>query len=182
MARAAADTVYLEHATRGRARLRVPRPRTPAQVRHTAGKIGRSDRIRNIDANPTTGSLLVTFDPDDPLDLVIESLRVLGIEVESTFAAARPVKTQSRGAVVVRHALGGANAKLHELTSGNVDLRFAVPAIYLALALRNFSRGRGRLREASWYQLLYWAFDSFFKLHEESTVRDAARSHGRVVD
>lgn len=182
MARAAANTLYLEHAVRGRARLRVPRPRSPAQVRQTAGQIGRSDRVRNVDANPATGSLLLTFDPDDPLDVVIESLRVLGIEVESAIGDVRPVKTQSRGAVVVRHVMGTANAKLHDLTSGNLDLRFAVPALYLALAVRNFTRGRGRLRDASWYQLLYWAFDSFFKLHEESTVRDATRTHGRVVD
>jgi hypothetical protein len=175
-------TVYLEHAVRGRARLRVPRPRTPAQVQRTAERVARSDRIRDVDANPTTGSLLVDFDPDDPLDVIIEELRTLGLEVESTMSAARPVRTQSRSAVVVKRVMGGANAKLHEMTAGNFDLRFAVPAIYLALALRNFSRGRGRLRDASWYQLVYWAFDSFFKLHEESTVRSAARSHGRVVD
>lgn len=178
---AAQDTVYLEHATRGRARLRVPRPRTPAQVRRTAAKVESSSRVHSVETNAATGSLLVSFDPDDPLDLLIEGLRSAGIEVESLMAA-RPVKTQSKGAAVVRQAMAGANAKLHTLTSGNVDLRFAVPAIYLALALRNFSRGRGRLRDASWYQLMYWAFDSFFKLHEESTVRDATRSHGRVVD
>jgi hypothetical protein len=41
---------------------------------------------------------------------------------------------------------------------------------------------RARLRDVSWYQLLYWAFDSFFKLHEELTVKETARTHGRVVD
>ncbi|HET7420890.1 MAG TPA: hypothetical protein VFL27_10960 [Candidatus Dormibacteraeota bacterium] len=179
---AAHGTVYLEHAMRGRARLRVPKPRTPAQVRRTAGRLEHSDRIRHVETNTATGSLLVTFDPDDPLDIIIAELRKLGLEIETTMASARPMKTQSRGAVVVRHVMSGANARLHELTAGNFDLRFAVPAIYLALALRNFSRGRGRLRDASWYQLLYWAFDSFFKLHEEATVRSAARSHGRVVD
>jgi hypothetical protein len=179
---AAPETVYLEHLMPGRARLRVPRPRTPAQVRRTAARVGRSDRIRNVDANAATGSLLVTFDPEDPLDLLIEDLRTLGVEVESVIRGARPVKTQSRGAVTVRNLMGGANAKLHSLTAGNMDLRLAVPALYLLLAVRNFSRGRGRLRDASWYQLVYWAFDSFFKLHEESTLRDAAQSHGRVVE
>jgi hypothetical protein len=178
----APDTVYLEHAMHGRARLRVPRPRTQAQVRLAAARVGRSDRIRNVEANPATGSLLVTFDPDDPLDLLIEDLRTIGIEVESIIRGAGPVRMQSKAAVVLRHVMGGANAKLHSLSAGNFDLRLAVPAIYLGLALRNFSRGRGRLRDASWYQLLYWAFDSFFKLHEESTLRDAAKSHGRAVE
>ena len=178
----ASNTVYLEHAVRGRARLRVPRPRTPAQVRRTAARVERSSRVRSVEANPATGSLLVSFDPDDPLDLLIADLRAIGIAVESMLRQARPVKTESRGAAVVRHAMAGANAKLHTLTAGNVDLRFVVPAIYLGLAVRNFAKGRGRLRDASWYQLVYWAFDSFFKLHEESTVRDTCRSHGRVVD
>ena len=182
MVPAADDTLYLEHAMRGRARLRVPRPRTPAQVRRTAGRLGRVERVRNVEANPATGSLLVTFDPDDPIDVLIDDLRLLGIVVKSALGGARPLKTQSKGAVVVRHVMTNANAKLHSLTGGSVDLKLAVPALYLLLAARNFTRHRARLRDASWYQLLYWAFDSFFKLHEESTVRTAGRSNGRVVD
>jgi Heavy metal associated domain 2 len=181
VARPAEETLYLEHMVQGRARLRVPRPRTPAQVRRTASRIGRIDRVRNVQANPTTGSLLITFNPDDPLDLLIADLRAVGIAVEAAFHAIRPLQTQSKGAVAVRHMMGGANAKLHQLTRGNLDLKLVVPAVYLALAVRNFAGNRARLRDASWYQLLYWAFDSFFKLHEESTVRDASRTDGRIV-
>ena len=166
----------------GRARLRVPKPRTPGDVRRLAGRMARSKRVRNVETNPTTGSLLVGFDADDPIDLVIDELRALGLEVATMVEQSRQVRTQSTGAVVVKRAIGGANAKLHEMTSGNVDLRLAVPAIYAALAIRNFVSHRARLRDASWYQLLYWAFDSFFKLHEEQTVRETGRSHGRVVN
>jgi heavy-metal-associated domain-containing protein len=134
-----------------------------------------------VATNPSTGSLLVTFDPEDPLDLLIADLHSLGIVVESALHAMRPLKTQSKAAVAVQHVMGGANAKLHELTSGKVDLKLVVPALYLALAARNFTRHRARLRDASWYQLLYWAFDSFFKLHNESTVREALRTNGRIV-
>ena len=182
MAATAEHTVYLEHSMRGRARLRVPRPRTPHQVLRAAGRIGRSRRVKNVEANPTTGSLLITFDPDDPLDLIVEELGTMGVAVESAMRGMRPVKTQSRGAVVVRHVMAGANAKLHQVTQGNIDLKLVVPAIYMLLAIRNFTRQRGSLRNASWHQLAYWAFDSFFKLHDESTVRDVPRTHGRVVD
>ncbi len=166
----------------GRVRLRVPKPRTPARVQRIASRIGHSKRVKHVEANPTTGSLLVSFDPDDPIDLMLEDLRAIGMEISEAVAQARRLRSQSTGAVIVRHVMGKANQKLHETTNGNFDLRLAVPAIYMLLAVRNFMRQRGRLRDATWYQLLYWAFDSFFKLHEEQTVRDVARTHGRIVD
>ena len=147
-----------------------------------AGRIGRSKRVRRVDANTSTGSLLVTFDPDDPIDLIVEDLRAIGLEVAEVIAEARQLRTQSTGAAVVRNVIGKANAKLHESTSGHLDLRLAVPAIYLTLAVRNFLHHRARIRDASWYQLAYWAFDSFFKLHEEPTTATRARSHGRLVN
>ncbi len=182
MSRQAPDTLYLEHWLPGRARLRVPKPRTAHQVRQTAGRIGRSKRVRSVNANPTTGSLLVSFDPDDPIDLMIDDLRAIGLEIASALHPTGSLRTETTAAVAVRHVVGRANQKLHETTRGHVDLKLAVPAVYLALAIRNFARQKARLRDATWYQLLYWAFDSFFKLHEERTVREAARSHGRVVD
>jgi hypothetical protein len=138
--------------------------------------------VRDVTASTTTGGLLVTFAPDDPIDLIIEDLRALGIQVLRALSEpATPVRTQSTGAAIVRTVMARANAKLHMTTRGHVDLRLAVPAIYLLLASRNFVRQRGRLRDASWYQLLYWAFDSFFKLHEESTIEGGSASRGRLI-
>lgn len=182
MARPQRDNLYLEHWMPGRARLRVPKPRTPNQVRRTAARLERSKRVRHVDSNPATGSLLVSFDPDDPIDLIIDDLRTIGFEIATILRASRGVRTESTGAMVVRHVMSRANARLHEATDGHFDLKLAVPAIYTVLAVRNFMQHRARLRDATWYQLLYWAFDSFFKLHEEKTVQDAARSHGRLVD
>lgn len=165
---------------RGRARLRVPRPRTPAHVRRLAGRIGRSKSVRSVDVNAATGSLLVTFDEEDPIDLLVDELRVAGLQVMSALPAlGTGIRTQSSGAAAVRHVLSQANAVLHVRTRGRIDLRLAVPAIYTLLAARAFLRQRGRLRTAEWYQLLYWAFDSFHKLHEQaSTVPEGA--HGRL--
>ena len=182
MAPTVREKVYLEHWMPGRARLRVPKPRTPHQVRRTASRIERSKRVRSVKANAATGSLLVSFDPDDPIDLLLDDLRTVGLEIASLLRDSDARRSESTGAVVVRHVMGRANTKLHEATGGHFDLKLAVPAIYLTLAARNFFRQRARLRDATWYQLLYWAFDSFFKLHEEKTVRDVARSRGRVVD
>ena len=166
----------------GRARLRVPKPRTPASIRRAAARVERSKRVRGVTPNTSTGGLLVRFDPDDPIDVIIDDLRGIGLEIAELVQQSRSIRTQSTGAVIVQHVVGRANAKLHEVTAGHVDLRLAVPAVYLLLAVRNFMSHRARLRDATWYQLLYWAFDSFFKLHEEQTVREAARTNARVVN
>jgi len=182
MSRSARGTVYLEHWMPGRARLRVPKPRTATQVRILAGRVARSRRVLDVDANPATGSLLVSFDADDPIDLIVDGLRVAGLEVVSAVdPALERVPTHSSGASLIRHVMRTANARLHVATRGNVDLRLVVPAIYLILAVRNLARQRGCLRDASWYQLLYWAFDSFVKLHEEAMQQQASKGHGRLV-
>jgi hypothetical protein len=54
------------------------------------------------------------------------------------------------------------------MTRGRADLRLVVPAIFTVLAARQFVRDAGRIRNASWYQLAYWAFDSFHKLHTQT--------------
>jgi hypothetical protein len=138
--------------------------------------------VLDVSANPATGSLLVRFDVDDPIDLIVDGLRVAGLEVVSAVEPAlERVPTHSSGASLVRNVMRMANARLHVATGGNVDLRLIVPALYLILAVRNLARQRGRLRDASWYQLLYWAFDSFVKLHEEATMQQASKGHGRLV-
>jgi hypothetical protein len=154
----------------GRARLRVPKPRTPNQVQRVVARVQASKRVRHVSSNPATGGMLVSFNPEDPIDLIIDDLRMVGLEIASVLDESRVFRTQSTGAVIVRQVFGKANARL------------ALPALYLALAARNFMTQRARLRDVSWYQLLYWAFDSFFKLHEELTVKETARTHGRVVD
>ena len=181
MARPAVESLFLEHSMPGRVRLRVPKPRTAAQVRRVASRIEQTPRVRRVDTNASTGSLLLTFDRDDPINLVLEDLHAIGLEVAEVLDRSPHLRSQSTSAAVVRHVMGRANQKLQAATRGSFDVRLAVPAIYTLLAFRNFMRGRGRLRDAAWYQLLYWAFDSFFKLHEEQTVREVARTHGRLT-
>ena len=180
MARGRAETVYLEHSMPGRLRLRVPRPRSAQRIRNVAGRVERAKHVKAVQANPTTGSLLVQFRADDPLDMIIDELRLAGFEVAKAFERAPTgVRTQTRSAAVIENVMSRANAQLHLATRGHIDLRLAVPAIYMFLGVRNLVRQRGRLGDAAWYQLMYWAFDSFFKLHEEATVKPG--QSGRVV-
>lgn len=176
------EKAYLEHWMPGRARLRVPKPRSQSQVQRVAGRVGRMQHVRNVQVNRATGSVLLSMPADDPIDMLIDDLRIAGIEIVSPPRVDAPtVQTQSTTASVVRRVMSTCNAKLHMATKGNVDMRLAVPALYLLLAARNFGKQGGRLRDAPWYQLAWWAFDSFFKLHEEATAPSGTGSRGRIV-
>lgn len=150
----------------GRARFRVARPRTAAQVHAVASDVNRAGAVKGVDANPQTGSLLVRFDPDDPLDAVISDLQTLGylVHTDENLPGVNWI-TKSEGSKIVELAFSRANARLGQMTRGRADLRLVVPAVFAVLAARQFVRDAGRIRHASWYQLAYWAFDSFHKLH-----------------
>ena len=83
---------------------------------------------------------------------MIDDLRAIGLEIASALHPTGSLRTETTAAVAVRHVVGRANQKLHETTRGHVDLKLAVPAVYLALAIRNFARQKARLRDATWYQ------------------------------
>lgn len=156
----------LEHAMPGRARFRVPKPRTGAQVDAVAADIHRARSIKAVDANPQTGSLLVHYDPDDPVDDIVGELQRLGylVQAAENLPGMDWIK-KSEGSKIVELAFSRANSRLGQMTRGKADLRLVVPAIFAVLAARQFMRDAGRIRNASWYQLAYWAFDSFHKLH-----------------
>src|SRR5881397_3220891 len=102
MARERAETVYLEHSDPGRLRLRVPRPRSPQQVRHVAGRVERAKHVRAVQANATTGSLLVQFRAEDPIDMILDELRLAGFEIAKAFERTPTVvRSQTRGAAAV---------------------------------------------------------------------------------
>jgi hypothetical protein len=163
------DTLLLEHSMPGRARLRLPKPRTPDEVLSAADRLRSAPSVQAVEATPVSGSLYVRWDPDSPLDLVLEDIRGLGyvVDVAAHWADAMG-PADSDGAKVIKVAFRGANRRLHAATEGKMDLRVAVPALFAALAARQFIRDAGRIKNASWYQLAYWAFDSFDKLNRDA--------------
>ena len=162
-----ARTLHLEHSLPGRARLRVPKPRTEAGVARISNEIEGAAHVRAVDANLRTGSLLLTFDPEDPLDSILADLRDMGYAVALAASRARGTHQAggSRAAAAVKAAVTGADRELHARTEGHLDLRIAIPALFAALAARQLVRDARSIWNAPWYQLIYWAFDSFEKLN-----------------
>ncbi|GAC1335539.1 MAG: hypothetical protein NVSMB17_18580 [Candidatus Dormibacteria bacterium] len=174
-------TLHLEHHVRGRARLRVPQPRTPEEVAEVARHLKAIKGVRRLEVNPTTGSVLLHHDPDDPVEMLLEEIGAIGYLVHRLTSAApgrkagprrgrgAPSVPHSQGSRQVRDALVTMNKKVHDATNGKADLRLIVPAALGVLAVRQVLRDAKSLSQAPWYVLVYYAFDSFYKLNDEMT-------------
>lgn len=160
-------TLLLEHALPGKVRLRVPKPRTARRVETIGRRLRACPRVQAVEVNAETGSVYIRFQPDHPLDAILDDVRRLGYDVEAAANQAPAVDpaTHSGSAALVQQALAALDRRLHQATDGTIDLRALVPLMFLVLAIRQLTRDAGRIRDAPWYQLLYWAFDSFEKLH-----------------
>src|SRR5207249_11450204 len=70
-------------------------------------------------------------------------------------------------ALSIQRTFREVDARLSELSSGRWDLRSVVPVAFGALALRQFIRDFGDWGAAPWYVLAWYAFDTFWKFHQE---------------
>lgn len=171
-------TLHLEHHVKGRARLRVPQPRTPEEVAEIARHLKAIKRVRNLEVNPTTGSVLVHINPADPVEMLLEDIAGVGYLVQRLTvprsrrkaAPTRPPRVpHSQGSRQVSNVLATMNKKVHDATDGKADLRVIVPAALGVLAIRQLLKDTKSLSQAPWYVLVYYAFDSFYKLNDEMT-------------
>jgi hypothetical protein len=125
--------------------------------------------VRGVETNPQTGSVLVRYDPaqhsrsellamfEDVGIVVRETLGGLGEEVPET--------GRSSTSVSVISALSDLDKRIARATGHTVDLKLLFPATLGAIGIRQlFTTGLG-LAEVPAYVLLWYAFDSFYKLH-----------------
>ncbi|MBV9100365.1 MAG: hypothetical protein JOZ46_12530 [Candidatus Dormibacteraeota bacterium] len=165
------------HSAAGRMRVRVAGTRADRTRALRAAHDQLRDRA-SVSTNARTGSALIAYDPAE-LDAaaVVAMLR----EADHMFRRLEPPAVRRRvdgpGSQVAHRlqgVLGGANRSVYAATQGGVDLRVLVPAAFAGLALRQLVRQGVRVRDAPWYVLAYYAFDSYMKLHDPN-VREAVR-------
>jgi hypothetical protein len=151
-------------------------------VAEIARSIAQLERVQDLDVNPATGSILLHLRPDDPVDAILADIAELGYLVERLSDGPRRAPGRSGGRVphsrisrTVSEILAAMNARVHEATNGRADLRFIVPAALTVLAVRQLLRDAKSLRDAPWYVLMYYAFDSFYKLNAELAAESPAQ-------
>jgi len=164
----------------GRLRFKVPvERRSPEAMRRITNAFSAIE-VSGVDTNVQTGSVLVHYDPEKlPFDELedafdeFDATPVFGPRlVERGVAEASP----SARVVDVAQEL---NRRVARATRG-ADLRLLVPLGLGALSVRQAFRDSPGLKQAPWYVLAWYAFDSFVKLNGR-VVAESERAERREV-
>lgn len=160
-------------ASPGRVRLRLPRSsRGPRLVQRVRDGLANRPGIERVDANESTGSVVVHFDqqaisPDGLLELIHDAGVV--IEELNPFDVTEVFRARTRSTVATRISTTADHfdRQLALATGQKVDLRLLFPLGLFAFAVRQIAVAGLGLNQVPGYVLLWYAFDSFWKLHRE---------------
>ena len=128
--------------------------------------------VATVDANPATGSLLVHYDHEalhrgDILDILEDVGLVVADLADLPAPSWGPHSTTAGG---LMDAIGDLDARLSALTNRRLDLKLLFPLALGAIGLRQtLSEGLG-LGQVPGYVLLWYAFDSFWKFHQQTRL------------
>jgi Heavy metal associated domain 2 len=166
--------IRVVHAIPGRVRVKIAGLKENADlVREVQGRLSAVQGIQRVEVNPITGSVLILYDRTAfeslesllalaaHLSPLLPDLDFSGLEdwlaSENTNGNAPPVAER------LGSFFGGLNVKVSE-TTGGVDLKFLLPLTLFLLGVRAITvAGKGVF--PTWYDLLWFAFGSFFMLN-----------------
>jgi hypothetical protein len=163
----------------GRLRVRLHRDhRDPAELAQIERGLARRDGVDAVATNPRTGSILVHYDHHALskadvtamlFDVGVVAREVLGAE-EVPEDLGGDVPQHSSTATGLLGALTDLDRRISRLTGGRIDVKVLVPAGLGLLALRQFATAGLGLAEVPAYVLLWYTFDSFYKLHQRHST------------
>jgi hypothetical protein len=181
----------------GRMRVRLNQEhRDPAAMKQIEQQLGGRSGVTSVSTDHRTGSLLVQYDhvslaKDEMVDILFDvgvvARDLLGAEelpedLGRESADHRCVAEHSAGAVSVLDALTDLDNRISRLTGGKVDLKLLVPAGLGLLALRQVALNGLGLGQVPGYVLLWYTFDSFYKLHQRKTAALVEKAAERVLE
>ncbi len=160
--------------TPGRVRVRLrPQLRRPEAMQRIRSRLEREPGVHAVETNPETGSVLVHYEhgPRSLSDLVA-ALQDVGVIFHDVSEGPGAVDTRegsahSSTAQGIIGALDDLNHQLSLLTGHTIDLKLLFPFSLGALGVWQLARRGWGIEEVPAYVLLWYAFDSFYKLHRE---------------
>lgn len=173
----ASEGIRIVHASPGRVRLKAFQVKgNPALARQAQDKLGAVPGVREVRANPLTGSVLLLLDrvkmlePEAlaPLAAALGQFfpeieaRELGAGIITGAGAAAP---GPGGAAVegLAGSVGALNARIAGLTGG-IDLRLLLPLSLVYLGVRQLLTAK-KTRTPAWYDYLWFGFSTFIMLN-----------------
>jgi hypothetical protein len=149
----------------GRLRFKVPTERRSPEAMRRISNAFSSLEVSDVDTNVQTGSVLVQYDPEKlPFENIEEAFGEFGA---TPIFGRRVVERGALDASPTTRVIDVAsklNTRVARATKG-ADLRLLVPLGLGALSVRQAFRDSPGLKQAPWYVLAWYAFDSFVKLN-----------------
>ncbi len=174
------------HAIPGRVRVRLDRSlRSPVFMHTLVDALSQVEGVRRVQANPSTGSLLLLYDPQL---LSLEQLYQAARAADVTLVIpATPAAPDSAGELTtlaqrINSAIGRLDQTVFGFTGGTLDLRTLFPLGLATAALRQIATSGGNLAAAPWYVLLWYSFESFTKFNSRKVaVNPETRGRGSAA-
>ena len=181
--------------TPGRMRVRLHHEqRDPAALAEIGRGLSGQAGVASVSTDARTGSVLVNYDRQAlSKAMLIDMLYDVGVVARDLLGAEevpedlgreqvdRGVAPHSTGATGVLDAVTDLDHKISELTGGKVDLKLLVPAGLGLLALRQIALNGLGLAQVPGYVLLWYTFDSFYKLHQRRTAALVEKAAEQVL-
>jgi heavy-metal-associated domain-containing protein len=179
----------------GRVRVRLQREhRDPDVLTEIEERLGARNGVSSVSADTRTGSVLVHYDRQAlSRENLVEMLFDVGVVVRELLGAdevpddlgrgdASPgVVQHSEGATSILDAVTDLDRRISELTGGRIDLKLLVPAGIGLIALRQVAINGLGLTQVPGYVLLWYTFDSFYKLHQRKTAALVEKAAEQVL-
>jgi hypothetical protein len=166
--------IKVVHAIPGRIRVKISRIKEdPALARELQERLSAARGIERAEVNPITGSVLVLYDKTElaSLDSLLSVAGWFGplfadfefSELEDWLASANGDGANTPFAEHLSAIFGSLNAKIGQ-TTGGIDLKLLLPLTLFLLGIRGvLVAGKGVF--PTWYDLLWFAFGTFFMLN-----------------
>lgn len=151
----------LEHASPGRIRVRVDKEHRRQDLMEAVGRrLHANYGVQSVEVNPATGSILVQ-------GADTHSLRAA---LNGAFSIVERAKQEGVGEMGVESAVSlikQLDRKLSDATGRRISIRWAVPAVFVTVGMRQAVVQGFSIGVIPWYVLLYYGVDSFLKLFPE---------------
>jgi hypothetical protein len=157
----------------GRLRLRVPQLRErPELASHLEKQLRACDRLRSVEIRPGSSSVILCYHAADEsatanmLRSIFPGLRHPAVHGAPQTDPRRPTSSSDLLSQI-EQTFQKANQRV-ETATGGIDLNLLIPVTLLVLSILGFAAGtvkKGKLPLPAWYDLLWFAFNTFVILN-----------------
>ena len=171
-------SVRLAHASPGRIRLKVDDfKHDPEKARDIEAKLRTVSGIRSADANPVTGSLLLTYDEpaQDSMELPFAIAQVLGISLNDLDPADLRLlmSRQHNGSRMPPSISEGLEATFRDMNAAvqrtvGADFGTLLPLALAVLGIRSLLVSE-KILSPSWHDYLWFSFSTYFILNRTNS-------------